>query len=155
MPNLPSPERRTRLKYLSHTGNTLQQNRAQRPRGTTLAYVPCLQEITSSGKSARVYFLNEVILWLGFVNRFDDTFEPGSSQTLVYGVCEMAPLPWFYELALYCFSLIWKRRNSSAKAGFSSKEVQFGVPFLRWKHRARNQCSERRRKHIGLSPENV
>ena len=76
-------------------------------------------------KKARVYFLNEVTLRIGFINRFDDIFETGSSQMIVYGVCEMALLPWLYEPSLFCFSLILKRRNSSAKVAFSSKEISF------------------------------
>ena len=79
-------------------------------------------------EKARLDFLSEVTMGLGFIHGFDDTVEPGSSKTLVCGVCEMALLPWLYELALCCFSLIWKRRNSPAKSGFSSKEIMFGVP---------------------------
>ena len=60
-------------------------------------------------------------------------------------------LPWWYEQDLCCFSLIWKRRISPAESGFSSKEIQFGVSFLGWKPRARIQCTESKRQHIGLS----
>ena len=70
---------------------------------------------------------------LGCVHGFDDTVERGSSPTLVCVVCEMALFPWLYELALCCFSLIWKRRNSPAKSGFYSKVILFGVPFMECK----------------------
>ena len=90
---------------------------------------------------------------LVFVHGFDDTVGPGRFQTLVCGVCEMDILPWLYERSLFSFSLIWKRRNSPDKSCFSPKDIQFGVPFMVWKHHVRIQCSESKRQHIALSPE--
>ena len=77
---------------------------------------------------------------LGFLHLFDDTVEPGSNETHDFAVCEMALLPRLYELALCSFSLIWKRKNYPAKSGFSSKEIQFGVPYVAWKLCTHNQC---------------
>ena len=74
-------------------------------------------------QKARIYFFSNVIIGLWCVHRCDDTVEPGSFQALNCGFWKIVLLPWFYELALCCFSLIWKRRNSPAKAGVSSKEV--------------------------------
>ena len=69
---------------------------------------------------------------------------------IVYGVCEMALLPWLYELALCCFSLILKRRNSSAKVAFSSKEISFEC--LSWDGNTMHRSSaESKRQNIGWS----
>ena len=68
------------------------------------------------------------------------------------GVREKALLPRGFVIAPGCFSLFWTRWNSPAKSGFSSKEIQFEVPFMGWKHHARNQYSESKSQHFGLSP---
>ena len=78
---------------------------------------------------ARVDFLSEGTMRLGCIHGFDDKVDPGCSKTLVCGVCEMALFPLLCEQVLCCLSLIWKRRNSPAKSGLSSNEIQFGVPF--------------------------
>ena len=59
-------------------------------------------------KNAMDDFLSKVRVGLGCIHSFDDTVEPGIFQILGCGVCEMALLPWMYEVALCWFFLIWK-----------------------------------------------
>ena len=106
-----------------------------------------------AAKKARNDFLSEVTMGLVCVQGFDDRVKQGSFQTLVFGAWELALLPWLNKLPLCCFSLIGKRSISPATRGFSSKEIQFGVPFMGWKHWAWSQCSESMRLFIVLSPE--
>ena len=151
MHNLQSSERTTSLKGLSGNEKFLQHIRAPRSRGTILFCVHILYEKYSCAK-ARVCFLSNIKMGIWYVHRCDDSVEPGRFQTVVCGVCVMLHLPWLYQLALCCFSLICKRRNSPAKTGFSSEEIKFGVPFMAWKHHAWNQWSDSKKQPIVLSP---
>lgn len=101
---------------------------------------------------ASVTFLSIVTMGLVSARVFDDTVETRSYQTFVCGVCDMAILPWWYKLPLQSYYLKWKWRNSPAWSGITSKEFKLGVPFMGWKHCARNHCSVSKRKHFGLSP---
>ena len=78
------------------------------------------------------------------------TLQTWCFQTLVFEVYEMAYLPWLYELAMWWFPLILKRRTSHAKSDFSSKENTFGVPFKHRKLPTPNQHSERKRQDNGI-----
>ena len=100
---------------------------------------------------ARVYLLREITMGLVCIHRFDDTVETKSPK-LLFLVFMSGTLPCLYDLALCCFSLIWKRRNSPEKSGFSWKEVKFGVPFVGWKLHAWQQCSESMRQPMVLFP---
>lgn len=114
MPNLRAPERRTLLDWFSGNGKPLYKTRTPRERDSLLVYCHNYWRC-QGGKKVRVYFQSEYPLGLVLIQGFDYTIEPRSFQTLVFGVCEMAILPWWYELAICCFSMILKRRNSPAK----------------------------------------
>lgn len=62
----------------------------------------------------------------------------------------MAILPWLYELAMCCFSLVLNKRCFHAKAGLSSNENTVGMPFKKWKRPALYKFSESNRQQIGL-----
>ena len=154
MPNLPSPEWRICLKWLSGNGISLHLTRVWGNEGQFCFLCPNYRR-SLAVKNEMVDFLSEVTNELTCVQLNDDTIEQGSSQTLVCGVCEMAFVPFFYELALCCFSLLWKRRNSLAKSGFFSKEIKPGIPFMECKTSAQNLFSEIKRQHDGWLPQCV
>lgn len=62
-------------------------------------------------------------------------------RSLVCEVCEKVFLPWLYELAMCCLSLIFKIRITDAKSDFSCMEYLFGVPFKESKLIAPTYCS--------------
>lgn len=104
-------------------------------------------ELWQSKSWCRVWYLCWAVLPSGFV----DTVNPGTFQTLGCGVSEMAKMPWLDELALGCYSMLWKRRNS-AKEGFSTKNIQLGVPFMEWKLSAWSNGCQHKRPKIVLFP---
>ena len=103
---------------------------------------------------ARVDFQSKVTMRLGCIQRYDDRVESGSSQTLVCGVLEIAILHRLFELAQCCFPLLWKRRNSPAKAGLSSKEIKFGVLSWDWNIMHRTSA-QRSRDNIWFISQNM
>ena len=102
-------------------------------------------------KKASVDFLSEVTIGLGLLKYLMIQLNEETPKFLFVFFCEMMLLPWLYKLPLCWFSLIWKSRHILATSGFSSKEIEFGGPFIGWKHHERDHCSERRRKHICIS----
>ena len=103
-------------------------------------------------QKASVDFLSKVQMGLGCNLRFDDTVETWSFQTLDCGFVKWLFCSYLYELSLFWFFMLWKRRNSPAKSGFSSKEIHLAVTFMGWKHHPRNRCSESKKHPIVLSP---
>ena len=135
--NLPSPEKRICLKCFSGNANSMHQGEE----GIFWFLCPNYRRILDVQK-ARVDFLSEVQMELLCAHGFDDTVDPGSFQTLDCAFVKWIYSPYLYELALCSLFLIWKRRNPPANAGFSSKEIQFAVPFKGWKQGSWHQCSE-------------
>lgn len=146
-----SPERGTRMKCLSSTGIILYQTWAPKPIVYSLASVPYVEEKSSCDKT-RVEIQIYISFGLSCVHAFVDTVKTGPFQTLGFGVCAMAILPWLEDVALGCFFLLWKRRNSPAKEGFSTKDFQLGVPFMECKLSAWNNGSKSKRQSIALPP---
>lgn len=151
LPNQASAQRRSSLDCLSFKGNSVQWTSNQRAWASSLVYLPNVLE-KWRGEEAGVVFLSTEALELVFVHGNDYTVVPGCYQTLVCRVCDIAILPWLYELALFSFSLIWTRRNSD-KSGFCSKEIKFVVAFKGWKHQACNHCSENRGNILTYLPQ--
>ena len=103
MPHLPSAEKRKCLKCLSHSGNSLCLTGAPRKEWTICLWGTNYRRSLAL-KKPWVDFVSDFTIGLGCFHGFE---ELGSFQTLVCDICDMAIVPWFYELALCCFSLIW------------------------------------------------
>ena len=99
-------------------------------------------------KTSRVDVHNNITIRLGCGHGFVDTVKTVIFQTLGCGVCAMAIMTWLDGLALCCFSLLWKRRNSPGKEGSSPKDFPLGVPCMGRKHCAWNNGSETKRNPI-------
>ena len=106
-------------------------------------------------QKARVDFLKNVTMGLGWIHGCDDTVELGSFQALVCGVCEMALWPWLYRLALWLFSLMWKRRNYPSNAGFHSRNIQFAVHFTGWNSMHASSAQRARGNTLLYFPQHV
>lgn len=107
LPNQASAQRRSSLDCLSFKGNSVQCTSNQRAWASSLVYLPNVLE-KWRGEEAGVVFLSTEALELVFVHGNDCTVVPGCYQTLVCRVCDIAILPWLYELALCCIFLVFK-----------------------------------------------
>ena len=79
-----SPQRRSSMQCLSWDGYSV--------------YGPSVQRARS----------NPLVCRMQHIVKFKCGERQGFLQTLVYGVCEMALLPWLYKLAMCCLSQDWK-----------------------------------------------
>ena len=147
---LQSPERKTFLKCLSGNGRYLHQTRVPRKAGP-LWFLSPMYRRSLAVQRARVDFLIQITMGLGCSHGFDDTVEPEASK-LWFLVCVKWLICPDCTKQLIAAIPSYVIEGISCQFSFSSKEIQFAVPFMGWKHHAWNACSENMSQPIGLSP---